>query len=166
STILDCLAKLNYFTSGDIWVDDINLDDIKPLGYFRNYLGYLFQNYALIEEDSVQRNLNISRRFPKQDLVSALDHFSLDESYLKRKFFTLSGGEAQRVALARLYLKNLKIVLADEPTDALDFQNTQIVVQSLRHLADMGKIVIVATHDRFVAGQADQVIDVSQYSPY
>ncbi|WP_134992282.1 ATP-binding cassette domain-containing protein, partial [Oenococcus oeni] len=60
STILDCLAKLNYFTSGDIWVDDINLDDIKPLGYFRNYLGYLFQNYALIEEDSVQRNLNIS----------------------------------------------------------------------------------------------------------
>ncbi|WP_129014125.1 ATP-binding cassette domain-containing protein, partial [Oenococcus oeni] len=104
-----------------------------------------------IEEDSVQRNLNISRRFPKQDLVSALDHFSLDESYLKRKFFTLSGGEAQRVALARLYLKNPKIVLADEPTDALDFQNTQIVVQSLRHLADMGKIVIVATHDRFVA---------------
>ncbi|MDN6968785.1 ATP-binding cassette domain-containing protein [Oenococcus sp. UCMA 17063] len=166
STMLDCLAKLNYFTSGDIWVEDINLDDIKPLDYFRNYLGYLFQNYALIEEDSVQRNLNISRHFPKQDLVSALDHFSLDESYLKRKVFTLSGGEAQRVALARLYLKNPKIVLADEPTGALDFQNTQIVVQSLRHLADMDKIVIVATHDRFVAGQADQVIDVSQYSPH
>lgn len=163
STILDCLAKLNFLTDGRIWIDDSDLDTIKPLDYFRNYLGYLFQNYALIEEDSVKKNLNIGHHFDTDDLIRALENFSLDKSYLTRKVFTLSGGEAQRVALARLYLKNPQIILADEPTGALDFQNTRVVVESLHRLAQMNKIVIIATHDHFVSDQADQVIDVSEF---
>ncbi|QBO37460.1 ATP-binding cassette domain-containing protein [Periweissella cryptocerci] len=163
STILNSLAKLDELTSGQIMVDDTDLYGMSVITYFREYLGYLFQNYALIEEDTVQQNLRLVRRYPVIELQTALEKFGLSASYLKRKVYSLSGGEAQRVALARLYLKNPPIILADEPTGALDKGNTKLVVQSLQAMAQSNKIVIVATHDDYVANQADVVIDVSQF---
>lgn len=163
STILNALAKLEAFSSGTVRVDGKDLEEITVLKYFRDYLGYLFQNYALIEEDTVQSNLCLAQRYSRAELRDALVKFGLSASYLSRKIYSLSGGEAQRVALARLYLKAPQIIIADEPTGALDRSNTEVVVQALHDMASEGKIVIVATHDAYVAEQADETIDVSQF---
>ncbi|GAA3637554.1 hypothetical protein GCM10022297_14980 [Lactobacillus hamsteri] len=76
----------------------------------------------------------------------------------------MSGGEAQRVALTRLSLQDPLIVLADEPTGALDNKNKQLVLNSLRKMADKGKIVIVATHDDAVKDFADERLNISDYN--
>lgn len=92
-----------------------------------------------------------------------LERYGLDSSYLDRKIFTLSGGEAQRVALTRLSMQDPKIVLADEPTGALDADNKNMVLKSLRAMANDNKIVIVATHDEQVKNFADERLNIAEY---
>ncbi|WP_218782512.1 ATP-binding cassette domain-containing protein [Streptomyces sp. BR123] len=78
----------------------------------------------------------------------------------KEKIHLLSGGEQQRVALARLMVKQPALVLADEPTGALDHTNTVMVVDILREMSDAGCAVVIATHDDYVRGRCDTVFDV------
>ena len=82
----------------------------------------------------------------------------MDESYLKLKIYELSGGQAQRVAIARMLLKNLKIILADEPTGALDDQTGEQVGKLLLSLVTADTTLIVATHDLALANQMDTII--------
>ena len=97
---------------------------------------------------------NVSRRAFDEALDSALAQVGL-RGYEKRVVSGLSGGEQQRVALARILVSKPKIVLADEPTGALDEDNAQLVVEHLRAFADQGAVVVVATHSKHVADQAD-----------
>ncbi|MGL5828374.1 MAG: ATP-binding cassette domain-containing protein, partial [Angustibacter sp.] len=76
----------------------------------------------------------------------------------KEPVFRLSGGEQQRVALARLIVKNPSLILADEPTGALDADNAQVVIRLLRELAQAGAIVVIATHNDVVADACDEVL--------
>lgn len=158
STLLNCIATLEKLDSGTIRFQGVDIIKINRRRYFRDYLGYLFQNYALIEDATVKSNLRIAKRYDLKHMGIALEQFGLDVSYLNRRVFTLSGGECQRVALARMLLKDPKIVLADEPTGALDSQNENLVLGSLRDFARMGKVVIVATHSQAVLAKADEVI--------
>lgn len=158
STLLNCIATLEKLDSGTIRFQGADIIKINRRRYFRDYLGYLFQNYALIEDATVKSNLRIAKRYDLKHMGIALEQFGLDVSYLNRRVFTLSGGECQRVALARMLLKDPKIVLADEPTGALDSQNENLVLGSLRDFARMGKVVIVATHSQAVLAKADEVI--------
>jgi len=80
---------------------------------------------------------------------------------LKQKVFTLSGGEAQRVAIAKLILKNPPLILADEPTAALDETNGKEVIQMILSLLSEERTIIIATHDPLVWEQVDEVIDVT-----
>lgn len=163
TTLLNSIGKLIAPSSGKISIDGNNIEAIHTLDYYRNYIGYLFQNYALVDEETVEQNLNIVKKHNKETLENSLNKFALDDTYLKRKVFTLSGGEAQRVALARLDLQNPLIVLGDEPTGALDHQNRELVLKSLRKMANEDKIVIIATHDDVVRDFADEYLDVSNY---
>lgn len=163
TTLLNSIGKLIVPSSGKISIDGNNIEAIHTLDYYRNYIGYLFQNYALVDEETVEQNLNIVKKHNKETLENSLNKFALDDTYLKRKVFTLSGGEAQRVALARLDLQNPLIVLGDEPTGALDHQNRELVLKSLRKMANEDKIVIIATHDDVVRDFADDYLDVSNY---
>ncbi|MFD5247716.1 ABC transporter ATP-binding protein [Amycolatopsis sp. NPDC058340] len=132
----------------------------------RTHLGYLFQNFALIDSESVAHNLDIAltyagRGTPKRErIAAALAQVGLPGAE-NRKIFSLSGGEQQRVAVARLLLKPCDIVLADEPTGSLDAENRDIVLGLLRGLNQSGKTIIVATHDDAVAGQSSRVVDVA-----
>ncbi|MGL2319964.1 ATP-binding cassette domain-containing protein [Oenococcus oeni] len=168
STFLNCISSLENF-SGEIRVDDQPLSKINKRNYFRQTLGYLFQNYGLIDNQNVKENLDIGlayRKIPAKE-KSALKKQVLEDLNLKvdlyRRISTLSGGEQQRVALARLILKDPKVVLADEPTGSLDQDNGLVIITHLLKMAGKGATVIIATHDPAVAEKCDQRINIEDF---
>ncbi|WP_288946638.1 ATP-binding cassette domain-containing protein [uncultured Leuconostoc sp.] len=156
STILNIIARFDDDYQGDITYDSGNLKTIKKSRFYRDYLGYLFQNYALLEDQTVFDNLALvfRHRIQKRDteeMKQALEAVDLSKSYLKKHIYELSGGEQQRVAIARLILKKPRIILIDEPTAALDHDTaTDILYQVLDRLINDQTIMIVATHDPLV----------------
>ncbi|MEH0931847.1 ATP-binding cassette domain-containing protein [Micromonospora sp. CPCC 205558] len=129
----------------------------------RLHLGYLFQNFALIDNESVVHNLEVALTdsaggaSKRRSIAAALDQVGLPGSE-NRKVFSLSGGEQQRVAVARLLLKPCDIILADEPTGSLDDDNRDIVIDLLCGLNEAGKTVILATHDDDVAKRCTRTV--------
>lgn len=133
----------------------------------RHHIGYLFQNFALIDNASVKQNLEIaltySERRPskKERIAEALRHVGLP-GIEDRLVFSLSGGEQQRVAVARLLLKPCDVILADEPTGALDATNRDIVLGLLTELNRAGKTVVIATHDQDVIDACSRVVPLQK----
>jgi len=136
--------------------------------FYREQLGYLFQNYGLVENLSIDGNLDIGLTYKKMSKkekealkLKYLNQFSLTNNR-KRKIYTLSGGEQQRVALIRMILKEPSIILADEPTGALDSKTGQAIINTLLNLVDKDKVLIIATHNMNIASQCDEVIDLTK----
>ena len=165
TTLLNILGKLDKEYDGNIIIDNKNLKTITQTNYLRNTIGYLFQNYALADNLTVTRNLDFSLKYSDDKSLeakeNALEMVGLDpKEYLNKKIYTLSGGEQQRVALARLFLKPCSIILADEPTGSLDVKNRDVVLEILRKMNEHGKTVIVVTHDPYVLTVSDRVIKI------
>ncbi|MWV48668.1 ATP-binding cassette domain-containing protein [Rathayibacter sp. VKM Ac-2803] len=166
STLLDCLGLLDAPDSGSIEVDGEEITRLRAGGrrrFRRHRLGYLFQSYALVDTATVEQNLAIAlgeRRGRAGRFESALDRVGLGGRGRER-VSRLSGGEQQRVALARLLVKSPTVVLADEPTGALDAGNAAMVLDVLGELAGHGASVVVATHDDSVAGWCDARLHLS-----
>lgn len=108
----------------------------------------LFQNFALIETMTVRKNLELVQKRSRSEISieEALHRVGMKE-YLDKQVCTLSGGEQQRIALARLMVKKCRIILADEPTGSLDAHNAAKVMSILSDLNKMGKTVVMVTHD-------------------
>lgn len=171
STLLNCIGALEAPDSGSIQVFGTEVTKLgyrKARKYRRDYVGYLFQDYALISDQTVYDNINLAARpnkiFPSKAMLTqvaeVLEQVGL-AGYERRQVCELSGGEQQRVAIARLLIRPPKVVLADEPTGALDHDNSLRVIAHLRDLADGGASVVVATHSDLVAGSADQHMKVA-----
>lgn len=171
STLLNCIGALEAPDSGSIQVFGTEVTKLgyrKARKYRRDYVGYLFQDYALISDQTVYDNINLAARpnqiFPSKAMLTqvaeVLEQVGL-AGYERRQVCELSGGEQQRVAIARLLVRPPKVVLADEPTGALDHDNSLRVIAHLRDLADGGASVVVATHSDLVAGSADQHMKVA-----
>ena len=165
TTLLNILGKLDKEYDGNIIIDNKNLKTITQTNYLRNTIGYLFQNYALADNLTVTRNLDFSLKYSDDKSLeakeNALEMVGLDpKEYLNKKIYTLSGGEQQRVALARLFLKPCSIILADEPTGSLDVKNRDVVLEILRKMNEHGKTVIVVTHDPYVLTVYNRVIKI------
>ncbi|MBP0967863.1 MAG: ATP-binding cassette domain-containing protein [Oscillospiraceae bacterium] len=149
TTLLNMIGGIEPADSGEIIVDDLNITKTRNLKtYFRQYVGFLFQNFALVENKTVEENLKMVRdqARSKVSMNEALDRVGM-LSKEKQKVFSLSGGEQQRIALARLMMKQCRVVLADEPTGSLDRANAEQVMRILKSFSDMGKTVIMVTHD-------------------
>ena len=166
TTLLNIIGKLEEVDSGDIIVNDINLNNIKEKDYFKNYLSYLFQNFGLIENKSIQENLmlafvgeKIGKLEKEQKMNEALKRVHLDVN-LNRKIYTLSGGEAQRVALAKTILKDSPIILADEPTASVDQKNSEEIIELILSLKKENKIIIIATHSPDIYNQVDHILEI------
>ena len=163
TTLLNIIGLLEKQTSVDIVVMGIKNPTSKELTKLqREFYGYVFQNYALIEEDSVQTNLKLALKYNKvidkqAEINRALKLVGL-EGYNKKKVFELSGGEQQRLALARIMLKKCEIILADEPTGNLDNKNRDIVFNILKDLNKQGKTIVIVTHDNYIANKCDKII--------
>ena len=165
TTLLNMVAKLEPYDQGSIQYKGKDLRKIKPTNYFRNELGYLFQNFGLIDNKTVSENLDlglIGRKLDKQKKretkEEVLDRVGLSYIQLNQKVYELSGGEAQRVALAKIILKDPPLILADELTAALDPETSQEIMDLLLTLKNKECLIIIATHNPTIWKQADQVV--------
>lgn len=168
STLLNMIGLLEKPDKGNIVLfgnENPDIDRKSGRILLRNKISYLFQNYALIENESVENNLKISARFlkdkqEKQKLMKeALDKVGLN-GYEKRKIFQLSGGEQQRVALARIMIKPTELILADEPTGSLDEYNKEVVMNILSTYNLQGKTIILVSHDKKVVERCTRIIQI------
>ena len=170
TTLLNMLAKLETFDKGEIVYKGKSLTSIKNEEFYRNELGYLFQNFGLLESQTIRENLELGLIGKKQNkkqekerlLLQALQAVRLDYLSLNQKIYELSGGEAQRVALAKIILKNPPLILADEPTASLDPKNSKEIMEILLELRNANRTIIIATHNPSIWKMADQVIHLSQ----
>lgn len=169
STLLNIIGLIDKPNSGEVSIcgnkNPYDKEKIK-LNLFRNNIGYLFQNYALVDNYTVSKNLDIALEYVKGKEKKKLKEEALDKvgllDKLNNKVFELSGGEQQRVALARLILKENDIILADEPTGSLDEDNKAIILRLLKELNNEGKTVVVVTHDKVVADMCDREINIKE----
>lgn len=167
TTLLNILAKLESYEGGSIYYNGKALEKIKHQTFFRHDLGYLFQNFGLIEGETVEENLNLGlvgmklKKSKRNDLQKkALKIVDLSYINLNEKIYTLSGGEAQRVALAKIVLKNPPLILADEPTAALDPKTSEEVMDKIIRLKNKDRIIIIATHNPIIWDLADEIIRI------
>lgn len=169
TTLLNIIGLLEKPDSGDINImgcENPVIDSKSGVKLLRNNISYLFQNYGLVDNETVEYNLKIATRFlkltkeeEKAKIAEALDTVGLS-GYEKNKVFQLSGGEQQRVAMARILIKPTDIVLADEPTGSLDPNNREMIMSLLTKVNEMGKTVIIVTHDKEVVKCAKRVIEL------
>ena len=159
STLLNIIGRLEKIDSGKVLVDKQDIWKTKERTYFKNTIGYVFQNYSLIENKTVYDNLKLLNK-DKKIISEILEKVGLSTDYLKHKIYELSGGQAQRVAIARMLMKPRKIILADEPTGALDSEIGNEIINLLLSEASKNNYVIIATHDPAVYSKVDVIIDI------
>lgn len=162
STLLNILGGLEKIDSGKITVDDIDITQKKNLvNYFRTEVGFVFQNFALTENKTVKENLDIIKKNAKSGITieEALESVGLKDK-LNEKVYKLSGGEQQRVSLARVMIKKCNVILADEPTGSLDPENGNKIMDIFKRLNKEGKTVIIVTHDMRIAEQCGRIIEI------
>lgn len=174
STLLSIIAGLQKQDSGSLIINDIelnNLDD-KELSEFRNQnIGFISQEQSFLENFTVLDNVRLPAFLGKKkiDDTSAkeitvraeqlLD--SLGIAHLAQNYpSTLSGGENHRLLIARALINNPQILLADEPTDSVDSERTDEIIKIFRHLADEGKTILIASHDKEALKLCDTVINL------
>lgn len=148
TTLLHMIGGIEPVDSGDILVGDFNVAKGKNLmHYYRHEVGFLFQNFALVERKTVAENLGMIRKDARSSLsmADALRRVGMAGKE-KQMVYSLSGGEQQRIALARLMMKQCSLILADEPTGSLDPNNAAQVMGILKSFSEMGKTVIMVTH--------------------
>ncbi|MDR0614829.1 MAG: ABC transporter ATP-binding protein [Lactobacillales bacterium] len=169
STLLNILGLIENFDRGEYFFfgeRNIKANTKKAQQKIREKISYLFQNFALIETETVEENLQIAlkyRKVSKQEkqtiLSEALVKVGLKD-YEKRKIFELSGGEQQRIAIARVLIKPSEIVLADEPTGSLDSKNRDEVLNLLKEMNKKGKTVVIVTHDPNVFKNCSRIVEL------
>lgn len=149
TTLLNIIGGLEKPDSGSVIVDGKDIYSKKNMRwYFTTQVAFLFQNFALIEDETVEKNLSYIQKNARsgKNIDEVLAHIGLQDKK-NIEVYKLSGGEQQRVALARLMLKRCNIILADEPTGSLDPENSAIVMNILHELNSEGKTVVLVTHN-------------------
>lgn len=165
TTILNLIGLLDTPDTGTVQIKEKSRISGKDLQYLRRYiLGYVFQNYALIENETVMENLLLSKPyskdFSKKTADKVLQKVGLNTECKNQKVFELSGGEQQRIALARVMLKPCEIILADEPTGNLDEDNKKKIIDLFLQMKEMGKTIVCVTHDMEMAKSADRILQL------
>lgn len=170
STLLRCLGLLERVDGGEIRLHGEDVTRVtarRRTQLYRSTVGHLFQNGALEDNWTVRQNLDVAfigsstRRVDRRQVRrSALDRVEIARSERTRTH-TLSGGERQRLAIARLLIRQPRVVFADEPTAALDEATAAAIIHQLSTLREAGCAVVVATHDPAVARWADECLDLT-----
>ncbi|MEY8421904.1 ATP-binding cassette domain-containing protein [Lachnospiraceae bacterium 38-14] len=162
TTLLNMIGALERIDSGQITVEGIDIMRRRnQLSYYRNTVGFLFQNFVLLEEKTVYQNLNMIRKGNRStiSIQEALEKVGMSD-FVNAKVYTLSGGEQQRIALARLMVKKCDLILADEPTGSLDEKNAKKVMSILKQMNEKGTTIILVTHSEELKQQGGRVIEL------
>lgn len=167
STLLNIIGTLESFDDGDVKLFGRNAPKInskQSMLLRREKISYLFQNFGLIDDQSIKQNLeiacqymHISKKEKQLKINKALQTVGI-ELDIKTKIYKLSGGEQQRIAIARLLLKPSELILADEPTGSLDFKNRNFIIQEMLSLKSKGKTIVIVTHDPEFKKISDNIV--------
>ncbi len=168
TTLLNCISTIDKETSGHIYLDDKDITKIKnnKLSNFRRkQLGFIFQDFNLLDTLTAKENIALSLAINKEKAInidSKIARVSKEleiEDILNKYPYEISGGQKQRVAAARAIVTNPKLILADEPTGALDSKSARMLLEKLENLNDEFKAtILMVTHDAFTASYADRII--------
>lgn len=167
STLLSMIGLLDRPTDGSVFIDDVEITKAKESEaprIRREKIGFVFQHFNLLSTLTAMENVDIAMRFNgtsknkrKERAFHLLTKVGLGDR-VKHKPSELSGGQQQRVAIARALANEPAILLADEPTGAVDTKTREVIVELLKGLSEKGQTIIVVTHDMDVARQTDRII--------
>ncbi|MFM1583609.1 ABC transporter ATP-binding protein, partial [Helcococcus ovis] len=170
STLLNIIALLLSFEKGEYFIDEINIKNFndKKSSLFRNsFFGFVVQDYELLDSESAIFNIQLpsyigkkSRKYINERSKKILDFLNIKD-IKDKKVMNLSGGQKQRVAIARALMNSPKVILADEPTGALDYDNGLQVMNIFKDIVkNEGVTVIMVTHNQEFAKIADQMLTI------
>jgi len=167
STLLNLIGILDTYEAGDYYLDNTlikNLSETKAANYRNNMLGFVFQSFNLIPFKNAMENValplyykKVSRRKRNKLALEYLDMMGLRE-WADHTPNELSGGQKQRLAIARALISEPKVILADEPTGALDSKTSIEVMNVLKDVNKKGMTMIIVTHERDIAAMTDRII--------
>lgn len=164
STLLNCLGLLEHLDGGVVVVDDVDVTRAgraERLSFWRNKAAFVFQDYGIIDEWTALENVllrpagRLTRSSRTRAALEVLDRVGLEGRH-DEQAARFSGGEKQRISIARALHKNAVYVFADEPTASLDDANRAAVIAMLRELTAHGASVVVATHDEEMVAASDR----------
>ena len=165
TTVLNILGGMDQATSGEVLVDGRNIaryNSRQLTGYRRNDIGFVFQFYNLVPNLTALENVELALQICKNPLDA---REVLEEVGLKDRLTNfpaqLSGGEQQRVSIARALAGDPSLILADEPTGALDSRTSREVLNFLRQLNEEGNTIVMITHDNSIAMEAKRVVRIA-----
>lgn len=171
STLLHILACIDSYESGEYHIDDLLVKNLseKKLAEIRNSkIGLVMQDFALVDDFSCIENVMLPLDFSskkqktsekRKQALNALKSVDMD-SMADKPTNRLSGGQKQRVAIARAIVNNPSLILADEPTGALDSATSAEIIKLFHELHKNGKTVIIVTHDIEIANQCERIIEI------
>lgn len=167
STLLNIIGCLDSASEGTVYIDSVPITELTNAGLDKvrkKYISFVFQHFALLPEFTVYENVeipllgkNVKRKERKQKILSILSELNI-EQYKNHFPEQLSGGQQQRVAIARALVADSPIILADEPTGALDKETAVALMELLKSIHQKGKTILVVTHSDVVAEYASRCI--------
>ena len=170
STLLHILACIDSYQDGEYKIDDTLVKGLTERKYARirnEKIGMVMQDFALVEDFTALENVMIPLNFSKKKIkgkkekaLAALRSVGI-EDLAKKPCNKLSGGQKQRVAIARAIVNEPSMILADEPTGALDTKTSSEIMELFKSLNEQGRTVVIVTHDPKVAEQCQRVIEIS-----
>lgn len=168
TTLLNIIGLLDVQTRGEYILDGKEVKGVKAdsLAKLRNKkIGFIFQNFNLLYDYDIVYNVAIpitysnNKKDMRERCVKMLKRLGL-EKHLKKRADELSGGQKQRVAIARALVNEPEIILADEPTGALDKKTGEDIIELIREINKEGQTVIIVTHDKSIADKCDRIINI------
>ncbi|CEK29794.1 ABC transporter [[Clostridium] sordellii] len=168
TTLLNMIATIDEVTSGNIYLGDKDLTDISPKDiakFRRENLGFIFQDFNLLDTLTIHENIALALTINKTK-KSEIDKKVLNvakelgiEELLSKYPYEVSGGQKQRTACARALITNPKLILADEPTGALDSRSAQMLIEMISNMnKDLGATILMVTHDSFTASYCSRIL--------
>lgn len=168
TTLLNLVATIDTVSAGNIYIDDNDITNIKPKNiakFRREKLGFIFQEFNLLDTLTISENIAMSltiNKYPKNKIDEKVSEISKQlgiYDLLNKYPYQVSGGQKQRTACARALVTNPTLILADEPTGALDSKSAQMLIQIISDLnKDLNATIMMVTHDSFTASYCDRIL--------